>query len=48
MVQQVLTPGQIEIVSGIAAGMVATFFSHPLDTIKVTIQLEKSERLKLK
>lgn len=34
---------QVDIVAGICAGIVASTISHPLDTIKVRIQLNKTE-----
>jgi hypothetical protein len=34
---------QVDIVAGISAGIVASTISHPLDTIKVRIQLNKTE-----
>lgn len=36
-----ITNAQIDMVSGIFAGMISTFISHPLDTVKVRIQLDK-------
>lgn len=37
--QKRLSKAQIDITAGISAGMVSTFISHPLDTVKVRIQL---------
>ena len=37
--QKKLSKTQIDISAGICAGMVSTFISHPLDTVKVRIQL---------
>ncbi len=38
----VLSNSHIDIVAGVSAGIVATTISHPLDTIKVRIQLNNS------
>ena len=38
----VLSNSQVDIVAGVCAGIVATTISHPLDTIKVRIQLNNS------
>ena len=39
-VKRKLTDTQIDIIAGIAAGLVSQVVSHPLDTIKVRFQLE--------
>ena len=36
-----LSASQIDMVAGTFAGMISTFISHPLDTVKVRIQLDK-------
>jgi hypothetical protein len=38
---------QIDMISGITAGIVSNIISHPLDTIKVRMQLNKSSSLKI-
>lgn len=38
-----LTNTQIDIFAGVSAGIVSTIISHPLDTIKVRIQLNQSQ-----
>ena len=38
-----ISNSQIDIIAGISAGIVSTIISHPLDTIKVRIQLNKSD-----
>jgi hypothetical protein len=36
------TNAQIDIIAGICAGISSTIISHPLDTVKVRIQLSKT------
>lgn len=36
-----LTKPQIDIISGITAGIISNIVSYPLDTVKVRIQLSK-------
>jgi len=43
-----LSAGQIDLISGIASGIAATLVTHPLDTVKVTIQLNRTNNLTLK
>lgn len=38
---------QIDIVSGITAGIAANLISHPLDTLKVRMQLAEAKDIKI-
>ena len=38
---------QIDMIAGICAGVISNLVSHPLDTIKVRMQLKTGEPLKL-
>ena len=35
-----LTASQIDAISGYCAGMVSSFVSHPIDTVKIRMQLQ--------
>ena len=43
-----LNQTQIDMLSGITTGMVATFVSHPLDTVKVRFQTSNSAEMTLR
>lgn len=38
---------QIDVMAGFCAGIVSNFIAHPLDTIKVRLQTDKTQSLKL-
>ena len=38
---------QVDVLAGLAAGFTSNFISHPLDTIKVRMQTDKTQSLKL-
>ena len=43
-----LSKTAIDMVSGSAAGIVGTFISHPLDTVKVRYQVSRSDNITLR
>jgi ABC-type antimicrobial peptide transport system permease subunit len=40
MLAMSLTDTQIDVVAGVCAGIVSQLVSHPLDTVKVRLQIE--------
>ena len=42
-----LSKGTVDMLAGSCAGLVATFVSHPLDTVKVRFQVSQHDKLTL-
>jgi hypothetical protein len=42
-----LSDRQIDVMAGFCAGIISNFIAHPLDTIKVRMQTDKTQSLKL-